>query len=657
MEKDATREVSLYFFSESTPFRLELLRSSRGFDRLLEGFNRIRAVTYVAEAHSVLDFFEKHNYADVELILGESFTDFQGSLNPSILTRLCDRLDDGSLRLYAPRKTIHSKLYILEGTGQVRIIHGSRNLYPTGSWDSVAVYDLPPDHPLVKEFIAHYEDHREGCTRYMGDLLDQLRKEPNRKVELIEAYLQRGAPVDDGGLQVIIREATLKALRQPSAELLTIEVPPDPPAQKDLEKFLEVIRPTKSAEGLTIRTHEYLGLVERKVGLPLMVVDVDAAQVTLVLGGQVLDRTKPLPEDRSEVARALEHLERYIRTADAEKAAPSDLKVQKAAMFEAILYFLASPFFHEHMKVRRAKVGLVDRRGPLFLLIYGRSSNGKSTFLQFALKLIAGAAVTPLPAKEFKETTLERARSVGTTFPLVFDDMTSVTDRKFEAIIKSYWEKHWNEAEPVPTLIFSTNVPILKDWARTRVDKVVFPVYFQPAPEKKEELHRLLLEENHLFEWFSYLYLQELQKDLPVASDDLAVSRRVIRGLYEYAGRQVPPFFPEQAFETLFGSGRLEWRDLLYGIKKAQMVEEGSRLRIDFTKDMQVGEVSQYESLLPLNLNKDRKGSTLLIYSPEVFRKWLGDESAANAAQPVGTSEKKNTGFLQRLRLRLRKGP
>ncbi len=622
----------------------------------MEGFTKIQAVTYVAEAQSVLDLIEKYGYEDVELVLGESFTDFQGSLEAGTLTRLCAHLENGILRLYAPRKTIHSKFYILERTGQVRIIHGSRNLYPTGSWDSVAVYDFPPDHPLVREFITHYMDHREGCTRYMGDLLDQLRKEPNRRAELIEAYLQRGAPVEQSGIQVIIREATFKALRQPAAELLTIEVPPDPPAQKDLEKFLEVIRPTKTAEGLTIRTHEYLGLVERKVGLPIMVVDLDEPRVTLVLGGQVSDRTRSLPEDRSEVFRALDHLERYIQTADAEKAMPWDSKVQKAAMFEAILYFLASPFFHEHMRTRRAKVGLVDRRGPLFLLIYGRSSNGKSTFLQFALKLIAGAAVTPLPAKEFKETTLERARSVGTTFPLVFDDMTSVTDRKFEMIIKTYWEKHWNESEPVPTLIFSTNVPILKDWARTRVDKVIFPVYFQPDPEKKQELHQLLLEENHLFEWFSYLYLRELQMDQPVASDDLALARKVMRSLYDYAGRQVPSSFSPQPFEMLFGSGRLEWHDLLYGMKKAQLVEEGSRLRIDFTKDMQTGEVSYYESLLPMNLNKDRKGNTILIYSPEAFRAWLGGESAANLDRSADSARRTRPGLLGRLRVRLGKG-
>src|SRR3989442_15359863 len=96
--------------------------------------------------------------------------------------------------------------------------------------------------------------------------------------------------------------------------------PLNPPAEKDLEKFLEVIRPTKTAEGLTARTHEYLGLVERKGGLPLMVVDLDEPQVTLVLGGQVFDRTKLLPEDRSEVARALYHLERDIGTTDAENA-------------------------------------------------------------------------------------------------------------------------------------------------------------------------------------------------------------------------------------------------------------------------------------------------------------------------------------------------
>jgi hypothetical protein len=142
--------------------------------------------------------------------------------------------------------------------------------------------------------------------------------------------------VEESGVQVVIREATWKALKHPAIELLTIEVPPDPPAQREIEKLLEVIRPSRSATGLTVRTHEYLGLVERKVGLPIMIVDVEGGAVRLVLGGQVLDRTSPLPEDRREVSAALDHLERYIATADSERATPWDSKVQKAAMFAEV---------------------------------------------------------------------------------------------------------------------------------------------------------------------------------------------------------------------------------------------------------------------------------------------------------------------------------
>ena len=120
------------------PFQLELIRSTKGFERLLEGFQTVRAVTYVAQAQSVLDFFSR-GYTQVELVLGETFTDIRGSLDSGALEKLTAHLEQGRLRLYTPRKTIHSKLYILEKPGLVRILHGSRNLYPTGSWDSVAV--------------------------------------------------------------------------------------------------------------------------------------------------------------------------------------------------------------------------------------------------------------------------------------------------------------------------------------------------------------------------------------------------------------------------------------------------------------------------------------------------------------------------------------
>ena len=638
------------FIRESgVPFRLELIRSTKAFEKLFEGFEKVRAITYVAQARSLLDLFEKFGSSDLEIILGESFTDVRGTLDSQILDRLCTKVDEGTLRVYVPRKTIHSKMYILEKPGLVRVIYGSRNLYPTSSWDSVAVFDLNPRDPIALQFVSHYEEHLEGCSLFLGDLVEQLREEPARRPELIEAYLQRGVSDEEASIQIVLLEATRQALHNPSTELLTIELPNSLPAKKEVEKVLASLNPTKTPDQITVRTEDYLGFVERTIGLPVMSVDVDQLQVRLVIGGKVRNRASPLPTDLRVVDRALDHVERYLATTDLEAASEWDREAQKAGMFEGILYVLASPFFHELMKIRRARFGLVDRRGPLFLMFFGRSSNGKTTFLQFALKLLAGEPVTPLTGKDFKPMTLDRARSMGTLYPLVFDDMSSITDRKFEAIIKSHWEKRWVETNPVSQLIFSTNTPTLHDWARTRVKKIVFPVYFQPDPSKKQALHRLLMEDNALFEWFAYLFMKRLREEPEPSSDDLATAREVMGDLYAFAGRKRPPSFLDQPVEQKFSSGRLEWHDLLYGIKKADLVQEGSRIRIEFKRDMQRDEVSYYESNLPLGLNKDRKGNTILILAPEEFMSWIG-QSGIPQSMTAEMPAKTRPTLRQRLR-------
>lgn len=630
-------------------FHLELIKSTRGFERLLEGFEAVRAVTYVASAQSILDFFSS-GYSRVELVLGECFTDVQGSLDPKTLERLTDLMKEGQLRIFAPRKTIHSKLYILERPGLLRVLHGSRNLYPTGSWDSVAVYDLPPDDAKAREFIRHYEEHMEGCTRFLGDLVEHLRREPEKRKEIIEAFLQQGSNQDTAGIAVILRDATFQAVQNPNTEVLNIELPKETQAKKEVERVLEALRPSRTADQLVVRTHDYLSFVERTIGMPVMVVDLGRSLVRLVMGGEVQDRASPLPDDPNEVNSALDHIERYLATADTEAASTRELAAQKAGMFEGILYMLAAPFFHEQMKIRRDRFGMVDRRGPLYLMLYGRSSNGKTTFLQFALKLLAGDSVSPLPGKEFRETTLERARNLGTVFPLAFDDIASVTNRPFENIVKSYWEKRWFAANPIPQIIFSSNSPTLKDWGRTRVKRIVFPVYFKPTPTKKEELHKLLLDENRIFEWFANLYMQKLREKPAAPADDLALAREVMRALYVFAGRPLSPDFPEKPVEQTFDTARLEWQDLINGIHKAELVPEGARTKVEFTPDMQKEDVNYYEHLLPMDINKQRKGNTILIYSPDAFLAWLGrtDPERAEMWQPSVKAERQ--GLVSRLR-------
>ena len=64
---------------------------------------------------------------------------------------------------------------------------------------------------------------------------------------------------------------------------------------------------------------------------------------------------------------------------------------------------------------------------------------------------------------------------------------------------------------------------------------------------------------------------------------------------------------------------------------------------------MQRDEVSYYESNLPLWLNKDRKGNTILILAPEEFMTWIGQGGIPQSISAATRAKTKPT-LRQRLR-------
>jgi hypothetical protein len=134
----------------------------------------------------------------------------------------------------------------------------------------------------------------------------------------------------------------------------------------------------------------------------------------------VIPLSEPIP-DSNEVNNALQHIEDYLNTVD--EAQAWDPKYTKTSMFEALLYILSAPFANEQMKDKRRRYAVIDRRGPRFLYIYGPTHNGKSTFLTFVLKLLTGQIVEPLHEIDFTKKRISNANSLGTVFPLVFDDV------------------------------------------------------------------------------------------------------------------------------------------------------------------------------------------------------------------------------------------
>ena len=241
------------------------------------------------------------------------------------------------------------------------------------------------------------------------------------------------------------------------------------------------------------------------------------------------------------------------------------------------------------------------------------------------MKLMIGKNIEPLGSKEFKKSVVDKIRSFGTIFPLVFDDVSTISDKKSQDIVKNYWEREWKSDIPAPQLIFSTNSSVRKDWLKTRSKFVTLPMYLSSSNEKKAELSDIIGHENGIFPKFSRMYLKELGRSnyLP-GEDDLEIGRKVLGELYEYAQRPKPIYFPDKPYEEKFDAGRFEWRQLVYSLAKVEVSESQDGLRKDFAPEKSIEEVIRFEGLLPEYIWKDRKGNTIIIKSKKEFEDWLG---------------------------------
>ena len=280
------------------------------------------------------------------------------------------------------------------------------------------------------------------------------------------------------------------------------------------------------------------------------------------------------------------------------------------------------------MIIRRRIYGVFAERGPRFLYIYGDSSNGKTTFLHFALKLLTGQFIEPQGGNQFSAQSLPL--SLPTVFPLLFDDVSSSKRKSIENVFKSYWEKQWTPDFPFPHIVITSNTGNLPDWAKTRSVQLHFDVQFPRSGASTRMLRELIEQENHVFRWFAHLYLQRLQSyepggDKESEDDELELARIVMKDIYSYAEKPLPELFPKEPIDLLYDKDQFAWLDLLDGIKKAAIRTNNDRIFIDFNDDMTHAEIKEYQGMLPQTIKRRSQGKTLIIESPMVeFEAWLG---------------------------------
>lgn len=624
-------------FAGLSPLQTRVIARKTDFDGLFEGFKRMRAISYVVSPDLLLEFFDNRGYSEIEVLVGENLSEsYKQDLEQKgldVTERLAGLVERGVLRVFVPTRTIHTKLYILERDDVTRVIQTSANLTATAQEARKQInyawyLDIPPGHPILQRLTMDYKAHLHGCTLFMEDLNRLLKEsQPTERKVVIEAWLKGAATSEEQNTEMrkLFHELSLGVAEASSSteeSVTVLKLPGSAVTKRRFERQLAPLRPMSAGQNqIQVNNSAFIRYVYETHHVPLLILSAERRELLLGLDVPMSSLTQA-PSDSALVGRSLELMEDYLQTVDFGES--SDPLSAKRSMFEALLYVFFTPFAHEYMKSRRSKFGPVDTRGPRFLYIYGPSQNGKSTFLRFSLKLLSGKAIEPLSRQDFTKTRIANALLTGSCFPLVFDDVDPSHTSRIEDVFKSYWERWWNDQYVCPQMVIASNTPRLKEWAKSRVKRVDFDVHFSPTEGAKEKLARLFLTDNPVFRWFSYLYLRHLNSKDFSGDDELGLARAVMKELYDYSKRPLPEFFPSEPVERLYDPGRRDWRDLLYGLHKAVVSDQGNRKLITFAEDMQHWEINDYQGYLPQTVKYQRRGSTIIVENPREFDRWLG---------------------------------
>lgn len=612
-------------------FWTKVIAKPGDFWRLLERFNRLRAVSYVASPKELRRLFE-NGYDRVELVLGYSFAggtpeDLRASLakeGTEAAESLLTLMEEDKLIIYKPSRTNHSKVYFAEREGAARAMAGSANLSGSGHVNEVWIWDFDltkeDDVAQYTELLKNYEFHVKGCQLFMGDLRELVRgREGEEKTQTVRAWLAT-ATEEDADLILYANRMTRDILLSGNSEsLYELQLPSLSPARSKLERLVADVRVGTEGDSVLIDKAKYLGSW-KKTSIPPMAVDLGRKQVVMVLEGEWIVRTAT--DLNTDAIRAdLRHVEEYIGTVDLGQTHGKIREITKVQMYEALLYILALPFFNELHRMRMEHLSRYTRRGPRVLYITGGTHNGKSTFVRFALELLSGVTMSPLGADEFTLAKVRDWTARGSCFPLVFDDLKARRLVDAQQVFSLYWERWWHTELVFPQLVVTSNFPPLRGGMESRVKRVDFDVRFSGSDAENKRLGEIFRRRNTIFPYFSKIYLGLLDSEEVSTTDELYLARRAMQELYRHAGLPPPSFFPERPVEELYDLGKMRWQDLR-GRGKVTLRLEGDTLRVDFSSDMRREDVDMYESYLH-RFKVDRAGHTLTIANPTDFLAWL----------------------------------
>jgi len=598
-----------------TVFRAELLGAEQtDWMRLFAGFERLQALTFSSSLDFLIRFLPQ--FEDAEIVLGseriltrqhallvqtseiveaygvaDALADHK-ALTEALARQLGDagrallpRVLQGSLRFRLLRgQPSHEKLYLLSGSNGSRVITGSANLSRHAfEAQQQEIYIAFEGEKAWSEFERYYQrDWRESCP-IDADLLvvstpTGETKPRTAPVDLIETPLARviraGVVIREEPPRAQALEPTLAALREAEklgAELKEIALPKSKSGHTvvDAQTLVRVLR-QHQARPVAEPAEDRLPRVQILFGSGQLVLD----------GSPWLSAGEIVP--REEIRKDAELMTEYIGSFS---AFFGDARGAVDAYWAFLVWLYSAPAA-PHLRQAAVPAGIDPWIYPVYAVLYGRSSGGKTLFSRVAARSMFGFEKM-IRSGVFTATRTFGLRQKLGAVPLLIDD---VTRDKFTEHVPSLVRTDQEIGDCYSPVVITTNKDVTAIPAD--VSKRMVTCHIDAAiPENRSvtgTIARRVLKGLGTALFRAYMLelipqVREMRAALdegrPGFPDLLAVSSRTLRQLFREHLGAVPGWARELDFHDYFGIRHRKFSEQLAAI----LAQSEERVTVDRT--------------------------------------------------------------------------
>ncbi|WP_034388462.1 phospholipase D family protein [Deinococcus sp. YIM 77859] len=515
---DDTQGTQVVFatFQHAQPFQRDLLR----------GYRRARVVTYSASLRTVLWLMEE--VEELEVIMGEpkvtaslaSIAAYQHVTLTELHqeaeaagkhAELLKRLQNGTVSVLVLKEAVsHAKLYLLDREGSTRVLTGSANLSDRALNDATV-----PVEGQHEQFTA-FDDQERAWAHYEAEY-ERLRAKT--QLLTVPANLKVVTPAD------------LPLLQEARKHPLVIAVPvhiTHPARDVRFERLTQEYGPAlkeavTKVKGKFVLESKNLPVVarvlrDRKAQREAEgVLRLDREGNALVSSAGFRVEADPEPAGlRDDAALLTSFFEGY-----AHFSGDGDTHVLQQDYFAFLAWLYVSPFMSD-LLAEGLRRDLSPHKYPLYAVLMGKSSSGKTTATRVFLRSMVGEGAIERPGQDLGKRNLRGLMAESGRLPVYFNDVERNKLTGIASDIKNTAEMHDGENVLAP-MVFSLNgnEQGLEDELRKRLFVVQTNHALDPTRLSREERDNLHANATRTQKRIgTALYAAYLARLLPVLDDE-----------------------------------------------------------------------------------------------------------------------------------------